>query len=170
MSKGQIRSFFSTERTRLIGYVRGLLKDASIDAEDVVHDVLLKILERGDRPAPEYLAAYTYRSLKNRVTDLGRARRPNVSIEDSGESLLDILASSGPSAFEEITSQQGQTALFQALEALSEMERRVVIANELEGETMRRLAEAWDMPLNTLLSHKARGMKKLRKQLARRRL
>ncbi len=169
MSKGQIRLFLSNERTRLIGYVRSLLSDASIDAEDVVHDVLLKILERGDSPAPEYLAAYTYRSLKNRVTDLGRTRRPNVSIEsDDSGSLLDILQSKGPSAFEEITSEQGQQALFDALDTLSDTERRVVIANELEGQTFRALAEAWDIPLNTLLSHKSRAMKKLRNHLSRR--
>ncbi len=170
MSKGSIRSFFSTERSRLIGYARSLIKDASIDAEDVVHDVLLKVLERGDSPAPEYLAAYTYRSLKNRVTDLYRTRRPNVSIENSGDSLANILKSKGPSAFEQVTSREGQLELFQALETLTEIQRRVVIANELEGETIRDLASAWDIPLNTLLSHKARAMKKLRNQLTRRTL
>ena len=169
MSNRQIRSFFSRERTRFIAYVRGLLKDASVDAEDVVHDVLVKILERGDQPAPEYLAAYTYRSLKNRVTDLGRSRKANVSI-DEGESLAGILSANGPTAFDEITSTEGQQALFKALETLSEMERRVVIANELEGQPFRHLAEAWAIPMNTLLSHKARGMKKLRKQLTRRQL
>lgn len=166
MPKRHITSFLSTERNRLTGYVRSLLSDASVDAEDVVHDVFLKILERGDSPAPEYLTAYVYRSLKNRVTDLYRTRRPSVSLDEGGESLLDILKSSD--AYEEITSQEGQVALFDALEKLSDIERRVVIANELEGETMRHLAESWDMPLNTLLSHKSRAMKKLRKHLTRR--
>ena len=168
MSKGQIRSFLSGERSRFIGYARSLLTDASVDAEDVVQDVFLKILERTDSPAPEYLAAYTYRSLKNRVTDLRRTRRQNVSIEDSDDSLMDILRSKGPSAFDEITSAEGQVELFKALETLSEIERRVVIAHELEGESFRHLAEAWDIPINTLLSHKSRAMKKLRQQLTRR--
>ena len=168
MSKGQIRLFLSTERNRFIGYVRSLLKDASIDAEDVVQDVLLKILERGDSPAPEFLTAYTYRSLRNRVTDLARSRRVNVSIDADSESLLEILQDNGPGALELISSAEGQKTLFAALDTLSDIERQVVIANELEGESFRHLAEAWDIPINTLLSHKARAMKKLRKQLSRR--
>jgi len=79
---------------------------------------------------------------------------------------MEMLKANG--AFEEITSQEGQVELFDALDSLSEIERRVVISNELEGETIRHLAETWDVPLNTLLSHKARAMKKLRKQLIRR--
>ena len=163
MSKGQIRSFFSEERNRLINYVRGLLWDGSMDAEDIVHDVLLKILERSDAPAPEYLAAYTYRSLKNRVTDLARTRKPGVSIDDDSESLIDILKARGPTAPEQMMSEQGQMELFEALEALSAIERQVIIAHELEGQTFKSLSEAWGIPLNTLLSHKSRAMTKLRK-------
>ena len=165
MSKGQIRSFFSEERHRLINYVRNLLWDGSVDAEDVVHDVLLKILERADAPAPDYLAAYTYRSLRNRVTDLARVRKAGVSIDDENESLVDILRAKGPTAVEQIMSEEGRVALFQALETLSDMERQVIIANEFEGQTFKSLSEAWDIPLNTLLSHKARAMKKLRNHL-----
>lgn len=165
MSKGQIRSFFSKERNRLINYVRGLLRDGSLDAEDIVHDVLLKLLERSDAPAPEYLTAYTYRSLKNRVTDLARTRKPGVSIDDESESLLDILKDKGPTAAEQIMSEEGRTELFRALEALTDIERQVVIANELEGKTFKSLSEAWGIPLNTLLSHKSRAMKKLRNHL-----
>lgn len=170
MSKRQIRSFFSEERARLINYVRGLLWDSSVDAEDVVHDVLLKILERADSPAPEYLAAYTYRSLKNRVTDLARTRRTGISIDDEETSLIDLLQANGPTSLEQLMSQEGQRALFQALDRLSDIERQVVIANELEGNTFKSLSEAWDIPINTLLSHKSRAMKKLREHLKRRTL
>lgn len=168
MANRQTQSFIRRERTRLISVARNLLKDASIDAEDIVHDVFLKLLERGDRPAPEYLAAYTYRSIKNRITDLARTRRQNVSIDDEDHSLLHILSARGPNALEILSSEEGQQALFKALDTLSDMERRVVIANELEGHTFRDLAESWNIPINTLLSHKSRAMQKLRKQLNRR--
>ena len=168
MPKGYLTAFLSSERSRLIRYVRSLLRDASIDAEDVVQDVLVSILERGDSPAPELLAAYTYRSLKNRVIDLGRSRRILLSLQDQDLSLFDLLANEAPDALDELTSEQGRRALFEALDNLSAIERQVVIANELEGQTMRHLADAWDMPLNTVLSHKARAMKKLRKSLTRR--
>lgn len=165
MSKRQIRSYLSQERGRFVGYVRSLLRDASIDPEDVVQDVVLKLLERADSPAPEFLAAYTYRSLRNRVTDLGRTRRANVSIDNDDESLLAILESKGPDAFELLSSEQGQAEFFRALSTLSDIERQVVIGHELEGQPFSYLAEVWNMPINTLLSHKSRAMKKLRNQL-----
>ena len=165
MSKGQIRTFLSRERSRLISYARSLLWDASVDAEDVVHDVLIKLLERPDSPAPEFLAAYTYRSLKNRVTDIARTRKETVPIEEDNDSLIEILQDKSPTAFDELKSGEGQKALFEALETLTENERQVVIANELEGQTFKELSIAWDMPINTLLSHKSRAMKKLRNQL-----
>ncbi|MEM7097821.1 MAG: sigma-70 family RNA polymerase sigma factor [Pseudomonadota bacterium] len=167
MSKGQIRTFLSRERSRLLSYTRALLWDASVDAEDVVHDVLLKLLERPDSPAPDFLAAYTYRSLKNRVTDIARTSKESISIEQENDSLVEILQDKSLTAFDELISVERQKALFEALETLNETERRVVIANELEGQTFKQLSEAWDIPTNTLLSHKSRAMKKLRKQLTR---
>ena len=165
MSKGQIRTFLSRERSRLISYARSILWDADVDAEDVVHDVLLKLLERSDSPAPEFLAAYTYRSLRNRVTDIARTSKDHVSINADNDSLLEILQDKSPTAMDELATAQGQQELFAALDILTETERQVVIANELEGQTFKSLSAAWDMPLNTLLSHKSRAMKKLRKQL-----
>ncbi|MFP6834543.1 MAG: sigma factor, partial [Pseudomonadales bacterium] len=68
MKDGYVRSFVETERLRLVHYVRSLLRGtAELDAEDVVHDVLVSVLERADLPAPEFLAAYVFRALRNRV-------------------------------------------------------------------------------------------------------
>jgi DNA-directed RNA polymerase specialized sigma24 family protein len=39
----------------------------------------------------------------------------------------------------------------------------VVIAHEFEGVPFKELSEIWNVPQNTLLSHKSRAMKKLRK-------
>ena len=43
------------------------------------------------------------------------------------------------------------------------MERGVIIAHELEGVPYRELSRIRNVPLNTLLSHKSRAMKKLKK-------
>ena len=52
--------------------------------------------------------------------------------------------------------------LFSALDSLKEIERTIIVAHELEGVPFKELAVLLQMPQNTLLSHKSRGMKKLR--------
>ena len=167
MKDGYVRSFIADERQELIRYVRSLLREtAEMDAEDVVHDVLVSILERADRPAPDYLAAYIYRSLKNRVIDQIRTRKPALSLDsesDGGGKLIDLLQDRNPNALEILQTQEGKEELFEALEGLSEMEREVVIAHEFEGVPFKELSEIWNVPQNTLISHKSRAMKKLRK-------
>ena len=44
------------------------------------------------------------------------------------------------------------------------MEKEVIIAHELEGVPFKELSATWNVPLNTLLSHKSRAMKKLKKR------
>ena len=167
MKDGYVRSFIADERQELIRYVRSLLREtAEMDAEDVVHDVLVSILERADRPAPDYLAAYIYRSLKNRVIDQIRTRKPALSLDsesDAGGKLIDLLQDRNPNALEILQTQEGKEELFEALEGLSEMEREVVIAHEFEGVPFKELSEIWNVPQNTLISNKSRAMKKLRK-------
>ena len=171
MKDGYVRSFIADERQKLIRYVRSLLREtAEMDAEDVVHDVLVSILERTDRPAPDYLAAYIYRSLKNRVIDQMRTRKPALSLDsesDGGGKLVELLQDRNPNALEILQTQEGKEELFEALEGLSEMEREVVIAHEFEGVPFKELSEIWNVPQNTLLSHKSRAMKKLQKAFSR---
>lgn len=50
MTDPDLRSFIKNERQRLVYYVRSLLTETTeMDAEDVVHDVLTKILEKADQ-------------------------------------------------------------------------------------------------------------------------
>jgi RNA polymerase sigma factor (sigma-70 family) len=166
------RGFIRSERQRLVQYVRSLLREtAELDAEDIVHDVLVKVLERADTTTPlENLGAYVYRSLRNRVIDHMRTRRPHLSLHDAADGsegkLIDLLYDLRPNVLELLQTEAGKEALFEALAGLSEMERQVIIAHELEGTPFKTLSQMWGVPQNTLLSHKARGMKKLRKHFS----
>ncbi|MCB1691252.1 MAG: sigma-70 family RNA polymerase sigma factor [Pseudomonadales bacterium] len=168
----RLRSFIEAERQRLVGYVRSLVSEtADLDAEDIVQDVLARLIERPEGMIPlDNLAAYVYRSLRNRVIDGVRARRPNVSIDaedDDGLRLVDLLRDRRPDALEVLQTEEGRRELFEALAQLSEIERRVVIAHEFEGTGFKAMSAAWNMPVNTLLSHKSRAIRKLRKHLDR---
>lgn len=161
-------SFVKSERQRFVHYVRSLLREtADMDAEDVVQDVLLRMLERADTSDTlENMAAYIYRSLRNRVIDYRRTQRPKLSLDygssENGERLIDLLQDQKPNTLELLQTQQGKQELFEALECLSGMEKQVIIAHELEGVPFRELAIAWEVPQNTLISHKSRAMKKLK--------
>ena len=169
MKDTYLHSFIKSERRKLILYVRSLLQEtAAMDAEDIVHDVLVKILEKADLLVPaDNLGAYIYRSLKNRVIDYLRTRKSNLSLEDEvneGDGrLIDMLRDIKPNAMEVMLSKEGEAELFRALEGLNEVEKEVVIAHEFEGIPFNELSIRWDVPLNTLLSHKSRAMKKLKK-------
>ena len=173
MKDPEFGAFIEKERRRFIAYVRALLRDASeLDPEDILHDVLTRLLGRPNLDLPlDSMTAYIYRSLRNRVVDHLRGRGRQLSLdaergEDADESpsrLIDLLSGSGEDALDMLQSDQGKRALFEALDTLSSIEREVVVAHELEGLSFKDLASRLRLPLNTLLSHKARGMKKLKK-------
>ena len=170
MKDYDLRSFLATERERLVRYVRSLLREAAdMDAEDVVHDVIARLLERPDTSPPlDEWGAYVMRSLRNRVIDRRRARGASVSLDDDaqeGTRLIDLLQDIGETAVEQLQTEEGRKALFTALAALSEVERNVIISHEFEGIAFSDLSAQWQIPQNTLLSHKSRGIKKLRKLL-----
>ena len=171
MKEWDVRSFLESERQRFVHYARSLVRDRTeMDAEDIVHDVLIKVLERADVTTPENLAAYVFRSVKNRVIDNIRTRRLTVSLDAElgrRERLVDLLRDQRPDALEVLQTEEGKKALFIALDTLSEMERDVVITHEFEGTSFREMSDMWNVPQNTLLSHKSRAMKKLKKHFTR---
>jgi len=160
-------SLVKDERQKFIRYAASLLKGTEeLEAEDVVHDVLVKVLERADNLSLENLAAYIYRSVRNRLIDYTRTRKSAVSLDTGHDQggLSDLLKGARPDAA--LQTNQGKQQLFEALQALGDMERQVIIAHELEGIPYKELAQSWQIPQNTLLSHKARAMKKLRKHFS----
>ena len=173
MKDPEFGALIKQERQRFIAFVRALLRGASeLDPEDVLHDVLARLLGKPNLELPvDRMTAYIFRSLRNRVVDHMRTRARHVSLDADGDEnddrsqpkLIDLLHDVNPDALEVLQSDEGKRALFKALDSLSAIERTVVIAHELEGESFKELASRLRLPLNTLLSHKARAMKKLEK-------
>jgi RNA polymerase sigma factor (sigma-70 family) len=167
-----LRAFISTERQRLVRYVRSLLRDVTtLDAEDIVHEVLVRLLERSDTVAPiDSLAAYVYRSLRNRVIDSRRTQHPMQSLDDAGHNPALSVEDASPNALELLQTLQSRRTLFEALDALKSIERDVIVANEFEGIPFNELSRRWNVPLNTLLSHKSRGIRKLKQHFSQARI
>ena len=156
-----------SEYSRMVGFVRSRLSDSGEhEAEDVVQDVLTSVVERLNVAAPlEDLTAYLYRGLRNRIVDMFRSNRNMVSLDESaGEdvTIKDLLKDLTNDPEQHLTAKEAAHQLYSAMDRLSDDEQEVIVAVEIEGYTFAELAEMWESSINTLLSRKTRGMKKLK--------
>ncbi len=170
--KSRIFRFFDAERRRFIAFVKRKMTDISeMDAEDMVGEVMLAMLSRADPGGHvENLAAYVYRALNNKVTDLARKRRRTVSLqsladEDGNTVLLDFLTDSSADVYKKTESAEFHRRLAEAISRLEPKQRAVFIATELKGCSFRELSAQWNEPVGTLLSRKCRAVKALKEML-----
>ncbi|MFC1476721.1 RNA polymerase sigma factor [Fibrobacterota bacterium] len=169
--QNRFTQFFRDEYARMVNYVRGKAAEiAEQDAEDIVQDVVFNMVDRADIASPiENLIAYAYQALRNRIIDSFRTRKKKVSLDqpldESAEvSLADIISDTRYQADESYNKQKAAALLSQVMGELSDEEKAVVIAVELEGYSFNELSDKWDVPVNTLLSRKSRAMKKIKEK------
>jgi RNA polymerase sigma factor (sigma-70 family) len=169
--KIRLAEFFRTEYGRLLSFVSRQVDDmAAQDAEDIIHDVALNLFDRPDFVYPvEYLSAYVYRSVKNRIVDYFRSRRPMTVLEENGTEYAVInTVGMGP---DEYVSDSGirqveiSHDLSRLMDGLNEDEKKLIIDTEVKGRTFSTLSKNWNVPINTLLSRKSRAMAKIRRDM-----
>jgi RNA polymerase sigma factor (sigma-70 family) len=165
----RIVSLIIKERERWIGYVRRLIDDAADrDGEDIVQDVIVNLFDRADITDPvENLTAYVYRALRNRIVDYLRKRRESVSLDEGWSdeealTLFEVLPEPAAGDLDETSRLDIHRNLLRAFSVLTEDQKAVLIATELEGRTFRELSEEWGVPLGTLLARKSRAIQKIR--------
>jgi RNA polymerase sigma factor (sigma-70 family) len=169
--RSKLAEFFRSEYERLVGYVRKMIDDtAARDGEDIVQEVISNAFNLADVNAPiENISAYLYQSLRNRVVDYLRKRKTGtVSLEEvilqaSDLRLADILYDTRDNPIVEFEKREMLHLLFEAIEALNEDQRAVLIETEFEGRTFKELSEAWQVPVGTLLARKSRAVANIRK-------
>jgi len=155
-NRDRLTDALKEDQGRLVGFARRRLPEslAGQDAEDILSEVVLRLLERADLLAEvENVTAYLFTALGHRIADLFRKKREQPLPETQPE----------PLAPEDT---EAQLDLSQALDLLSTAERAVWLAVEMEGFSFRELAERWGEPIGTLLSRKARATKNLQRILA----
>jgi RNA polymerase sigma factor (sigma-70 family) len=172
---GQDRGLADTierEQARLRAFIRFRVADIE-DAEDILQDVFFELVEAARLMKPiEHASAWLFAVARNRITDLFRKRRPEVSLDApapvDGEGALsfeDLLPSidEGPEA----AYARGVLLdeLDAALDELPEEQRDVFVAHELEGRSFKDLAAESGLSVNTLLSRKHYAVLRLRRRL-----
>ena len=165
--------FFKKENRKLIGYINNYLDERlyGIEAEDILQEVALNIYSRADISVQVgNIAAYIYRSVRNKIIDLYRKKNVTISMESftNGQNenvLLDTVKETEqeePLLYQDETMQQ---KLMLAIEKLNPAERELIRKADYEEYTFQELADEWGIPIGTLLARRHRALGKLRKML-----
>ena len=165
-------TFFTRDGEKLVRFVKSRARRISeMDAEDIVADVMLSMVSKFETNGPvENIAAYAYRSIRNRIADYERGRQKTTSLDDMADEdgelpLLSMLAANNDEPFQQEEQAERLKKLTDAIGELEPRQRAVLIATELKGKSFRDLSEEWGEPMGTLLSRKSRAVKTLRKLL-----
>lgn len=136
------------------------------DARDVVQEALVQAfvkLETFRHKSAFY--TWLYRIAFNVAASISRRRRRSVSVEHAREAAGEepVDRQRGPS--EQIEQRERCRQVQQALAALSEEHRLVLVLREMEGCCYETIAEMLDLPLGTVRSRLHRARLQLRDQL-----
>ena len=158
----ELTEFFQEEYPSMKGYVRARLEDApDNEADDIIQDVALRIFAKADDLATiQNIAAFVYRSIRNRIIDVMRTRKQR---QDSGQLEVQWTAFAeqfyGPNR--ERFPEGAEARLQWAIGRLKPPEREIILAVDFEGHTYRELAEKTGIPQGTLMSRRHRALAKL---------
>jgi RNA polymerase sigma factor (sigma-70 family) len=169
----RIAAEYSRAQGRLRGFIRRHVTDDR-DVDDILQDVFYELIVAYRLVEPvEHVTAWLFRVARNRITDLFRRRRAEVSTDEllpsdedeTAVTLGDLLPSgdAGPEvAYARGVLLEELTAAFDELPA---EQREVFIAHEIEGRSFRELAAETGVNVNTLLSRKHYAVVHLRRRL-----
>jgi len=166
----KLTGFFAREYQNLLSYVKRYWRgDGETEPEDILQDVALNLFTKVDLDTPiENLLAYTYRSLKNKIIDRQRRKKPlvlsNFEDEENGENyLLNGIADDAVSTDFYEEQEEMLESMIELIEELNPDQQEIIIRTEMEGQTFESLSKEWGIPIGTLLSRKHRAMSRLQK-------
>ncbi len=155
MSKA-IADFFTNNFQKLKRYLLYSFRDlGEEDAEDIIQQTALKLLEGGYTNRIDFISSYVYKSLLNGARDyLRRGVRIDyrTDIEPVDENTAEDLL---------LNDELGEK-IKDALYKLDEKSRFVFMETQIKGRSYEELAQETGEPLGTLLSRKSRAKEKLR--------
>lgn len=155
--------FVEEKRTTLVRYIRSKIE---ADAEDIFQDVVAAVWGKGDDlEAIDDIGAYVTRAINNRIID-GYRKRAREEMRKALIQTGDLEDAKNVDAYDALERSEIGKRINLALMSLSEKERAVWTAIEIEGRSFKDLSREWNESANTLLSRKHRANKKLRQLLA----
>ena len=163
----KLNTFFNKEYKQLKVYVNSKISATTDrDAEDIIQDVALKLFSRADSSSPiDNVAGFVYNSIRNKIIDIMRTRKPKSNIQDELESRLieftELFYGTSDNSYSEKMKQE----LKRAIANLKPHYREIIIAIDFEGFDYKELTAETGVPQGTLMSRRHRALSILNKQL-----
>ncbi len=140
------------------------------DAEDILQDVFYELIQSN---AIENTASWLYRVARNKITDWYRKMKPDrlddisVNLEDDDEALFlaDIIPSMDTAADKQLLLKLISEELSETLEELPKNQSEVFILHELEGKSLKEIAELTNTGIKTVISRKRYAVLYLQERL-----
>jgi RNA polymerase sigma factor (sigma-70 family) len=143
------------------------------DAEDILQEVWYQFSRLSNIDELESVSGWLYSVSRNKITDLYRKNKSE-NLEDLRSEnedayhlindflLTDNSANPETSLFKEMF----WDVLFEALDEIPYKQRFVFIMNEIEGKTLKEIADEQNENIKTIISRKSYAVKHLRKKLS----
>lgn len=161
----QLKNFFNEEYHSLKAYVHSKIEnDVDRDAEDIIQDVALKIFSRKEIVPINNVAGFVYHSIKNKIIDIMRKRKPT-RVEDDFENQLTGFAENFYDGSEQTYSDTLKAELKEAIFNLKPHYREIILAIDVEGYSYAEIAQETGIPIGTLMSRRHRAVSLLYKKL-----
>ena len=157
------------ERGRLLSFISNRTPTIE-DAEDILQDVFYELVQS---ETIENTAAWLYRVARNKITDWYRKMKPDRlddisftnSEEDEALLLSDIIPSMETSADKQLLLKLISEVLADTLEELPENQREVFVLHEIEGKSLKEIAEFTNTGIKTVISRKRYAVMYLQERL-----
>jgi RNA polymerase sigma-70 factor (ECF subfamily) len=156
----ELATLYTDFHKTLLTYIRSKT-DSKEDAEDILHNVFVKIAGHEDILAQkENLKNWVFIITRNAVYDYYRSKGIGQH-EKLGEVSTNNLATTDTTA----PAQGLEACLLRFIDQLPDTDKYLLIASELKGEKQNELAQQYHMPYSTLKSRVQRGRNKLKQML-----
>lgn len=157
------------ERSKLLSFISNRTPTLE-DAEDILQDVFYELVQN---ETIENTAAWLYRVARNKITDWYRKMKPDrlddISFKNSedDETLLlsDIIPSMETSADKQILLKLISEIIADTLEELPKNQREVFVLHEIEGKSLKEIAELTNTGIKTVISRKRYAVMYLQERL-----
>lgn len=158
LSDHRYRIFVRENADSLYRYAYHFLRN-SMDAEDVLQESLLKLWDIRKRIAPSANPrAYMFRMIKNLCLDrLRRENRRSIHIQEHlSEQKVD------PQLTETSDGKEQFAQIMQIIQNLPETQKEILLLRNIEGYSIKEIAEILDLKLNTVEVKLSRARRKVR--------
>ena len=142
-------------------FVWGIVRD-SAQVDDVIQATYLKAVAKGAAAHPETAKGWLFRVAYREALVV---KRREATQARTHLKLVAIPARAVPQPDENLIRSETVAAVRQAIEALSEPQRRVVLARMHGDQTFAEIAAESGLPLGTVLTHMRRALEKMRRVL-----